>query len=172
MKPNRVVATALAAVFALAIGSLAATADKRGPSTPEERERAVKLARGIEQYPFHEGAKEAREWLLFWLIEIPDITVEACPDLIGPVFKADKNYSSELFVQTIFSSAAFIIENPKQAKNKQAVYQAGLEGTLRMYESILKEQPQARHEFLDQLIEKRDKGQLSEHMGKVVKKCK
>ncbi|HXE76061.1 MAG TPA: hypothetical protein VNN18_10555 [Candidatus Xenobia bacterium] len=162
----------LATVLAIAIASPAASAEKRGPSTPEEREHAVKLTRGLEQYPFHEGAKEAREWLLSWLIEIPDITVEFCGDLIGPVFKADKNYSSELFVQTIFSSAAFIIENPAQAKNREAVYQAGLEGALRMYESILKAEPQARHKFLDELIEKRDKGQLSEHIKKVMKKCK
>lgn len=37
---------------------------KRGPSTPEERSTAVKIARLLEEEPLHKDAKKAREWLL------------------------------------------------------------------------------------------------------------
>ena len=54
--------------------------NKRGPSTPEERATAVKVARLLESDPFHKDAKKAREWFLLWLIEVPDISVEICEE--------------------------------------------------------------------------------------------
>jgi len=45
-----------------------------------------------------------------------------------------------------------------------AVYIAGLEGALRAYESILTTKPNAKWKFLDDLIEKRNKGKLAEHV--------
>lgn len=77
---------------------------------------------------------------------------------------AKKNYDSELFAQTLASAAAFLISHPDQAKDQVAVYTAGVEGALRAYESILKMKPKAKWPFLDELIEKRGKSELTEYV--------
>jgi hypothetical protein len=41
---------------------------KRGPSTLEERDTAVKAARLLEVDPFHKEAKKMREWVTLWLM--------------------------------------------------------------------------------------------------------
>ena len=51
---------------------------QRGPSTPEERTRAVKIAHDLENDPLAKDAKEQRDWVIQWIIEIPDITVDVC----------------------------------------------------------------------------------------------
>jgi carboxypeptidase Q len=146
----------------------------RGPSTPEERATAVKSARLLETDPFNKDAKKAREWFLKWLIEVPDISVEICTDYLSPLFgKKNKNNEAELVIQMTFSIAVFIIENPDKAKDGVAVNLAGLEGTLKMYESILKSKPDAKIDFLDQLIAKRDKGELRAYVEDIAaNKCK
>lgn len=162
----------------LAIGSLlllfgnGAFAQQRGPSTPEERARVVEVARALEQDPLDKENKKGREWALAWVIQVPDLTIKLCTDLLGPVAGSKKNYSSELIAQLIISSAAFAIEHPDKATNDNAVSLAGVEGTLKAYEAILKEKPKARHEFLDELLQKRDKGELSHLVEETMKKCK
>ena len=148
-------------------------AQKRGPSTPEERAQAVRLTRALEADPLSKDAKDARRWLLVWLADVPDISVTICTDYLKPLFDKDKNYSSEIVFQHTVSSAAFIIEHPEQATDDIAVNKAGLEGSLKAYEAILKAKPKAKWPFLDELIERRDKGTLEEYVREVATtKCK
>jgi hypothetical protein len=161
----------------LAIVSLLAVAawaqSKRGPSTPEERDMALKGARLLEADPFYKESKKIREWFTLWLIEVPDISIELCTDYLGPVAGSKKDYATEIFTQTMFSSAAFIVEHPDQAKDKVAVNLAGVEGALRVYEAVLKTKPKARQEFLDGLIAKREKGELKAYVQDIAQtKCK
>jgi hypothetical protein len=159
--------------FPLLFSVCAAAQDRRGPSTPDERAMAVKAARLLESDPFNADADKIRKWFTLWLIEIPDISIEVCGAYLGPVLSSKKNYSSEIFTQTMFSSAAFIIEHPDQAKDRVAVNLAGVEGALRIYESILKTRPKARWEFLDELVAKRDKGELRAYIEEITRtKCK
>jgi len=147
-------------------------AQQRGPSTPEERTRVVEVARALEQSPLDKDNKKGREWALAWVIQVPDLTIKVCTDLLGPVAGSKKNYSSELIAQMIISSAAFAIEHPDKATNDTAVSLAGVEGTLKAYEAILREKPKARHEFLDELVQERAKGQLAGYVEDTMKKCK
>jgi hypothetical protein len=162
----------LLTVFVLLASSVWAQ-DRRGPSTPAERDTAVKAARLLESDPFHKDAKKIREWLTFWLIAVPDIEIELCTHYLGPLAGSKKNYSTEIFGQMMFSSAAFIIEHPEQANDRVAVNLAGLEGSLKVYEAILKAKPKAQWEFLDGLILKRAKGELSAYVQDIAQnKCK
>src|SRR5215212_2200671 len=77
------------------------TAQKRGPSTPEERGRAVNLTRFLEDDPLNEKAPDARRWLLTWLADVPDISVTICADFLQPIMGKDKNYGSEIFGQSV-----------------------------------------------------------------------
>jgi len=140
---------------------------ERKSSTPEQRAQAVKVAKLLETDPFHKEAKKMREWFTLWLIEVPDITVELCGSYLGPVAGSDKNYSSEIMVQMMFSSAAFMIEHPDQDKDRIAVNHAGVEGALKAYESIVAVKPKAKSDFLDGLVEKRNKGELRAYVEEV-----
>ena len=160
--------------FLLVLVVFKAQAQPQSPraSTPEDRAKAVEIARSLESDPLGKQAKDQRAWLILWLTEVQDINVKACTKLLGPVVGSKKNYDSELFTQTLASAAAFIITNPSKAKEDLAVYTAGLEGTLRTYESILKVKPKAKWPFLDDLLDKRNKGELAEHVRQSATHCK
>ena len=120
---------------------------KRGPSTPEERAKAVQIARALEGDPLQPDSKDMREWFTLWLIEVPDISIQVCGDELGPVFRQkdrDKNFVTEIFSQSMFSAASFVIEHPGEAKNPIPIYTAGVEGSLKAYQSILKTHPEAK----------------------------
>jgi len=148
---------------------------KRGPSTPEERAKAVQIARALEGDPLQPGNKDMRTWFTLWLIEVPDITVQVCGEELGPVFQEkdrDKNFVSEIFGQSMFSAASFVIEHPDEAKDAIPVYTAGVEGSLKAYQSILKTHPEAKWPFLDDLIVKQQNGELAKYVEKATAKCR
>ncbi|HEX8491702.1 MAG TPA: hypothetical protein VF658_02570 [Pyrinomonadaceae bacterium] len=147
--------------------------EPRKPSTPEERAQAVQLTRFLETDPLNKDAKMARKWLLTWLTEVPDITITLCGDYLKPLLEKDKDYSKDIFFQMSFSSAAFMIEHPDQAADDVAVNKAGLEGALRTYEAIVKAKPKVKWPFLDELIQRREKGTLEEYVREIsTTKCK
>ena len=94
---------------------------QRGPSTAEERARAVKVAHELEDDPLAKGAKEQREWVIQWIMDIPDITVNVCFEYFGKVPDPPRGHSKEIARQMVISSAAFMIEHPDKAKDEQAV---------------------------------------------------
>lgn len=152
-------------------GAVAAWAQGRGPSTADERQKVVRLAHNLESDPLSLTAPDSRKWLMTWIQDVPDVSVKVCDDLLAGLLKAQRDYSSELFTQMTFSSAAFIVENPEKARDDAAVFQAGLEGTLKAYESIRKHQTAVRHPLLDDLLKKQQAGQLDDYVNKISKSC-
>lgn len=159
---------ALISVFAVA----PCAAQKRGPSTAEERAQAVRLVRALEADPLNEKAADARRWLFMWVAEVPDISVTVCTDFLPGLISKDKNYSSEIFSQSMYGSVAFIIEHPDRSSDDEAVYLAGLESALKAYEAILKVKPKAKWPLLDSLMEKREKGELDDYVRDILSKGK
>jgi len=98
---------------------------------------AVALVHLLETDPLSAKAKEARAWLTVWLVEIPDISVTLCSDLLGTGFDSDEKYGAELMVQLAYSASAFVIEHPDQRSNDLAVDTAAVQGVLRAYQSLL-----------------------------------
>jgi len=143
-------------------------------SSAEEKATFVKGTRLLEQEPLSKNAKKIREGLLIWLIQAPDVSVTLCSDFLSPIMDKKYKYSSEATGQFTYGMGAFIIENPASAKDNNAVYEAGLESVLKMYESILKEKPKEVNEFMSSMIEKRDKRQLAEYITDILSKggCK
>jgi hypothetical protein len=164
----------LAGTTTLALTLVAAQAQTqaRKSSTPEERAKAVEIARSLESDPLNKNAKEQRRWITLWLIEVPDVSVKMCGRLLGPLLDADKNYSTEIVTQMLPSEAAFVIQNPDKAKDDIAVYTAGVEGSLLTYEAIVKVKPKTKWPYLDDLIQKRDKGELLKHVREAATHCK
>jgi hypothetical membrane protein len=144
-----------------------------GLSTPEERAKVVALTRLLERDPLIENALATRQWLRKWIIEVPDIKVYACDDLLGHGLGDNYPYLREVNLQAMFSAAAFAIEHRDQARNKFAQYHAGVEGALQMYEVLAKSKPDAKSAFLDELLAKPDHGELADHVAKLAnEKCK
>jgi len=150
----------------LLTGSLwnAAAQDKRGPSTTEERQRAAAIAHKLEESPLDKSLQPDREWALRWVIEVPDVHVNICGKaLSGFLSKKSKyKFESEIVTQMMLSSAAFVIEHPDQAADDQAQYLAGVQGTLKAYEAILKIKPDAKSKTLDELLQQQKDGKLQE----------
>ena len=154
----------------LVLYGAAAAQRERGPSTPEERAKAVRLAHELENDPLNKSADTLRVWLIHLAFTAPDMDEVCRSTLLVELFKTTENYATEVSAQPLFSQMAFIIEHPESAKDETAVLVAGVKGALRTYESILKTEPQARHKFLDELIEKRDKDELKSWVVERAKK--
>jgi hypothetical protein len=145
----------------------------RGLSTPDERAKAINIARLLERDPLGKDAPANRQWLLNWIIEVPDIRFKTCVDLLSPGVGSHYRYSTEINQQVIFSAAAFKLEDPDHLRNDTGSYIAGVEGALHAYEILVKSAPEAKLAFLDDLVAKRDRGELADHVIKLAsEKCK
>lgn len=148
-------------------------AQARKPSTPEERTKVIALTRSLERDPLNENAAANRLWLRQWIAEVPDIRFNVCEDLLGHGLTDNYPYSREVNLQVLFSGAAFTLEHQDQAGYDIAVYNAGVEGALRVYDVLLRSKPDAKLAFLDELVATRDQGQLADYVSKQAKeKCK
>jgi hypothetical protein len=160
------------AFLCLLCGAPSAHAQKRGPSTPEERRRAVETATFLEQHPLDKDAKKHRSALLFFLAEVPDITVSLCTNVLGESKRLKGDYEAELVGQLAFSQAKFVIENPDKVTDDSAVYLAGVEGVLRTWQAIKAAKPKAKFPLMDELLQKQQAGALAEYVKAGMAGCK
>jgi hypothetical membrane protein len=145
----------------------------RGPATPAERAKVVSLARMLEQDPLHSDAPAARQWLRQWIVDVPDVRVAVCEELLGTGLGANYPYATEVRSQMYCSAAAYVVEHPEKNWQDLDMYRAGIEGALRVYEVLLRSRPDARSGFLDQLAAKRAEGQLHATVAEMAKtQCK
>ena len=160
-------------LFFLCIFANAKTADKRGPSIPEERQRFVTIAHKLEQAPLDKNLYPERAWALRWLIEVPDVNVDVCTAPLGEFMKSGYKYASVIEGQLAFSIGAFVIEHLGKPADDVAPLVAGVEGVLNAYKSILKSEPEAKSKALDNLLAKQREGKLAGFVREASKKgCK
>ncbi len=161
----------LAAALALAVLAPAATR-ARGPSTPEERKKAVETTRRLEKEPLARSAMDARKWLFQWIVEIPDVNVTSCAGPLDALREdEDDQYAQMLYLQSVFGMAAFQIENPKKEKDWVAVQAAGIESVLRTYDAMRKADSELQYKALDRLEKVRKDGKLVEVVKKEMARC-
>jgi hypothetical protein len=146
---------------ALLLTPLGATAADRGPSTTEERKQAIQYIQDFEADPLNPRVIEEREWVLKWLIEVPDVHVTMCV-FLDKLPKGDKKDSSSIVLAQMFSQAAFVLQDHAKNSDHSAESLAGVEGALRVYEVLLKGNPKDRQPYLDDLIQQREAGTLSQ----------
>jgi tetratricopeptide (TPR) repeat protein len=146
---------------------------KRGPSTPEERTKAVEISHRLETDPLGKDAKDLRSAMIGWLADIPDLKVEVCnliPELLES--KKNKNYSAELFGQGVISAGGFVAEEPGLSGDIFLVNTAAVDGILNAYQSILKTHAEAKWPVLDDLLKKRGTGDLPDYVRDASLRCK
>lgn len=166
------IALLVAGVSAPRIAAQQEEHQQRGPSTPEERARAVKVAHDLEADPLAKGAEDDRAWMVQWIVDIPDITVNVCSDYFGELPNPPRHHSAEIFTQMMLTSAAFMIEHPDKAKDEQAVAVAGLLSSIKAYEAILKQEPDSHWSDMDKLLKIREQGKLDDFVADTLVKCK
>ncbi|MGB2589387.1 MAG: hypothetical protein WBG02_13350 [Candidatus Acidiferrum sp.] len=149
-----------------------AQSSQRGPSTPDERNRAVQVARKLQADPLSPDVQADREWLIKWLIEIPDISVKLCPNVLGDLGDSKSGKPGALIATMLASETAFVIENPSKSKDLEAIYMAGLEGSLNAYQALRKADAQYHVKHLDDLLSTQEQGKLPQYIKDVKKKCK
>jgi hypothetical protein len=143
----------------------------RGPSTPEERKRAVQTTRKLEKEPLSRNSMEARRWLFKWIVEIPDINVTSCKGPLDGLQQDEEGYGQLLYVQSIFGMAAFLVEHPEKKNEWIAVQTAGIESVLRAYEAIRKADSEARWKELDRLAAALKSGSLPAIVKEEMAEC-
>jgi len=162
----------VALVVASAFFASPAVGQERGPSTPEERNRAVQIATLLENDPLNKDQKALSRELLLWLISVPDISVTVCTNVLGDYSKIKGDYAPTITAQLTFSEAKFIIEHPDQAGDEHQVYLAGVEGVLKTYQNIKKAKPKVKIEPLELLLVKQQSGALAEFVKGAMSGCK
>ena len=158
--------------FALGFGARTGWAQNSGPSTPEQRKRAVEITTLLENDPFNKDAKALSRELLIFLIQAPDIHVHLCINVLGDYKKIKGDYSPTITTQLTFSQARFVIEHPEQANDEYLEYLAGVEGVLRTYQNIKRAKPKVKIEpGLEELLAKQQAGQLGEFVKTALTGC-
>ena len=163
--------TIILALFVIVLLSPCAVFSTRGPSTPEERARAVDLVEFLESRPTAPEAREARKWLVSWLAEVPDLTVTVCLDPLGSSRDLE-GVPADLTFQQVFSQAAFLIRILEAKGGSVEAYVAGVEGALRAYEAMRESDAVHELKVFEELKRERAAGKLVKVVEKRVKKCK
>lgn len=162
----------IALIIACGFSGGSSLAQKRGPSTAAERQRAVEIATLLENDPLNRNAKALSRELLIWIIEIPDITVTICTGMLGDYSKIKGEYAGSITTQLSFGETRFVIEHPEEAKDEYQVYLAGVESALKTYQNIKKAKPRVRLEPLEDLLLTQQAGQLPEFIRNAMPGCK
>jgi carboxypeptidase Q len=145
---------------------------KRGPSTPEERDRAVQVAKSLRTEPLAARNQDDREWLIRWLIEVPDISISFCSNFLGDLGKSKNGYPGAILASMMASQASLVIEQKEKAADLNSVYLAGVNGALDAYLAIQKKDQKFKLKQMDELLQKREKGTLAEYVNTTAKTCK
>jgi carboxypeptidase Q len=150
-----------AALVALLM-AVPATAADRGPSTPEERAKVVRLAAEATQDPLKVHATEGR-WFAKWIDEVPDLA-------FGPEAPArwmEGAVTGDLRRVAIFTyelgGVAHMIQHgltdPRKAPDHGlAVHTAALEGVVRAYGVLRDLKPGNRSPKMDEALARLEQG--------------
>ncbi len=129
-------------------------------NNPSDKETLIKASQILEAQPFHEKAKDFRTWAMRYVIETDDVSVTVCTQILSAVMDKKNKNADGLLAQYTIAMAAFKLANPDKTKDDNASQLAGMESMLRSYENMVKEKPKTKFQALDDLINKRDKGEL------------
>ena len=162
----------VAGILLLGCGvALAQNEPKRGPSTAEERARFVTLTHKLEQNPLDKNLYADKEWALQWIEDIPDITVDICPLVLGQDFMTSHyKYTNQVMGQVILGTVVFLIEHPDKKNDRVAQYTAGVESALKAYKGILRADPVPSRP-LEELLRLQSDGKLADFVKTTAKDC-
>jgi hypothetical protein len=155
------VLVAVVVLVALTLGA-GAQEQKRGPSTPEERARAVQIAQALEAQPTDQSLHDDYTWLLRWAVEVPDLSVSICT--ANMPWKDKYKHSGDLAAVGLAATVAFVIQHPDESKDAATAGLAAMESMLRAYQKIVQQDPKAHSKEMDEVVEIQSQGKLEEYI--------
>jgi hypothetical protein len=155
---------------ALLAAPASAFAAGRGPSTPEERKQALDYIQHFMADPLNPALTSEISWVAGWIIEIPDVHVSLCNIIELPM--GNKKDGQTLITAMVLTQTAFALQNTDKQYDELAQYKAGVEGVLRVYELMLKDNPKGHQLILDDLIQRRDAGTLPQWIKERAANCR
>jgi hypothetical protein len=124
------------------------------------KESVKKAAADIEAGISTSESISNRQNALKWTIETDEISLIACGATFSP-FVAKKNKNGPALTEAyMIGMANYRINNPDADEND--VQRAGVELALKVYDRLIKEKPKTKFKEVDDLINKRDNGQLED----------
>ena len=133
---------------------------ERGPSTPDERARVLRMAQESLQDPRDVQQRDGA-WLKAWVDAIPDLSIDygstAYTWLKGA---AHPDAREALRSQYTASAMAFQIRHPESAERQTAIDAAAMDDVLQAYAALLRRQAALASPALDRALAARAKGQL------------
>jgi hypothetical protein len=158
-------------VASLLACSTAVIARSNARSSPQDRERFVSITEKLQEAPLDPALQADRQWAMQWLLEAPDVSVNACLTPLGGASLTKYSHSDEIIAQYTFAMAALIIQRPDTANDPQAQQLAGVEGGLNAYRSMLGADPKAKSADLDKLLEMQKRGELPGFIRSSLSRC-
>jgi carboxypeptidase Q len=137
---------------------------ERGPSTAAERARVIQIALDAQNDPL-KSEKRDGAWFRAWVNEVPDLTLNPNPLDGWLKFAPAPAARAALGFQYLASVMALQIQHPELADQLLASDQAGLEGVLRAYETLLRTDGLYRSRKLDLALEAREQNRLPTFLG-------
>ncbi len=162
---------ALPILLVVVVTAVPGFAQETTTSSAEDKAQALALVKQLEEDPLASGAENARQWLTNFIVNAPDLFISTCPELLGPLNGQGKNGAPEIIGQLYFGNAAWAIQNPAKASDREAVFVGGVESALRLYESLVKQKTRWRWPLLDDLRSRAKKGTLAEYVHENIGKC-
>lgn len=149
----------LTIIFAMLLIGLTARVNF-SQNTSSDKETLIKATQLLEVNPFVDKAKDFRGWAMRYIIETDDVSIVICSQMLTSMMDKKNKNADELLAQYSMGMAAFKLINPDKVKDEDSAQLAGLESMLRAYENMVKEKPKTKFQALDDLVAKRDKGEL------------
>jgi len=144
----------------------------QAPPAPEDAKRIIEISHKLENDPFDEKLILERKWAVKWLLETSSIHAKICTKVLPDFYTSKYQYSPEITSQLILSSGAFILENPGKSDDEVGFHLAGVEGVLKVYASILRDNPKASSKPLENIRRQQSEGKLIELVQSAVKNCR
>lgn len=150
------------AVFALLIVGLCSQNLFAQSQKDKDRASFISNSRLLEQKPFDKNAEAARQWGFKYVADTDEVSVVLCSDTMKLIPEKKNKFKGELLMQFTFGMAVFKLENPEQKNDEKAAQVAGLESMLKTYSVMVAENEKAKSPGMDELLAKRDKGELKQ----------
>lgn len=148
-------------VFAIALLMLFLCLSTQRSFGQTQKELVLKTAKAMETAPLDKATQGMQSDSLKWLIETEDVHLIVCGEVFG-LFSDKKNkVSSDMTAAYTIGMGAYKIEFPDKTNDENAAQLAGLNLALKVYEAIVKEKPKNKFDKVDELIRKRDAGELA-----------
>ncbi len=150
-------------IFLLLIFCVTLTAQKSF-AQETEKEKFIRAAKFLEENPLDKNAKDVRTWAFVWAADTKDVTAIICGGTASPFLDKKVKFGSEMLHQYTIGMVAYKLQNPTST-DENAAQLAGVESALKVYEKLVADKPKGKSKTIDDLIAKRNNGELAKFVA-------